>query len=180
MPSPPLAFSARRRLLLTGVAGALAGSLDLTFKLPAAAASPPDLVVYDAPAARTLLAVCRTLFPHDALGDAPYMECVRAIDAAAADAGYRASIDAALARLPADFEAADQAARERALSVLRDTPAFGALRGTAGKLYRNPTVWPHFDYPGPSLAFGGWVDRKMLDLDWLPAETLQLSEVTSS
>lgn len=180
MPSPPLAFSARRRLLLTGVAGALAGSLDLTFKLPAAAASPPDLVVYDAPAARTLLAVCRTLFPHDALGDAPYMECVRAIDAAAADAGYRARIDAALARLPADFEAADQAARERALSVLRDTPAFGALRGAAGKLYRNPAVWPHFDYPGPSLAFGGWVDRKMLDLDWLPAETLQLSEVTSS
>ncbi len=180
MPSPPLAFSARRRLLLTGVAGALAGSLDLTFKLPAAAASPPDLVVYDAPAARTLLAVCRTLFPHDALGDAPYMECVRAIDTAAADAGYRARIDAALARLPAGFDAADQAARERALSALRDTPAFGALRGAAGKLYRNPAVWPHFDYPGPSLAFGGWVDRKMLDLDWLPAQTLQLSEVTSS
>lgn len=182
MPLPTFTFSARRRLLLGGAAAALTGGIELVCTLPAAAApSAADLGVFDAAAARTLLAVCRTLFPHAALGDAPYLECVRGIDSAAgADAGYRALIGEALARLPADFAAADQAAREAALRPLARTPAFNALRGAAGKLYRNPAVWPHFDYPGPSIGFGGWVDRDILELDWLPAAKRQLAAGTPS
>ncbi|MEQ8230417.1 MAG: hypothetical protein RKL32_01780 [Gammaproteobacteria bacterium] len=183
MPPPTFTFSARRRLLLGGAAAVLIGGIELVCTLPSAAAAPSaaDLGVFDDAAARTLLAACRTLFPHAALGDAPYFECVRGIDSAArADAGYRALIGDALARLPADFAGADQAAREAALHRLDGTPAFQALRGAAGKLYRNPAVWPHFDYPGPSLGFGGWVDREILDLDWLPPAKRQLAAGTPS
>ncbi|MEQ8659195.1 MAG: hypothetical protein RLW62_00110 [Gammaproteobacteria bacterium] len=181
MPRPTITFSARRRLLLAGAAGALIGASELAFERPARAAEQPDLVAFDAVAAGALLAACRTLFPHPALGDAPYFECVRAIDVAARDnTVYRDQLVAALAQLPAGFAAADQGAREAALAPLAGTPAFKALRAAAARLYRNPAVWPHFDYPGPSLAFGGWVDRTLLDLDWLPPATRRLAAGASS
>jgi hypothetical protein len=29
-------------------------------------------------------------------------------------------------------------------------------------------MWAHIDYPGPSLPFGGYVEKGFDDIDWLP------------
>ena len=155
----------RRRLLQGG--GALFVGLAHGGVLAVTAAA-PDLGVLDTGQARLLQMAMRTLFPHAALGDALYFECVRALDRRLAEDPAQAALFATgLARLPADFAARTQAAREEVLASLSDTPFFGALRAAASRLYRNPAVWPTFAYPGPSLAFGGYVERPLLELDWL-------------
>ena len=160
---------ARRRIVQAGLVGALGVRIPFVLASPVAV---PGLHVFDAPSAQTLLQAMRSLFPHAALGDTPYVDCVRAIDARAQqDAAYHELIAAGLARLPADFAGLDSAGATAALAQHGGTPFFNALRSAAGAIYRNPAVWPHFGYPGPSLGFGGYVDRPMLDLAWLEAAT---------
>ncbi|MGR8919856.1 MAG: hypothetical protein ACU85V_09565 [Gammaproteobacteria bacterium] len=172
-------FSATRRAFVIAGAGAVtAPGLLLDLALPRVAAA--ELEVFDAAAAQTLLAVCRTLFPHARLGDAPYMDCVRGIDVRARDdAAYRKLVGDALEKLPHDFATRDAVTREQALAALETTPAFRALRGAASRIYRNPAVWPAFDYAGPSAPFGGYADKLILELDWLPQARRRLAGAAS-
>ncbi|MEX2480676.1 MAG: hypothetical protein WD928_07425 [Gammaproteobacteria bacterium] len=153
---------ARRRIVQAGfVAGACAARIPFALAMP-------DPSVAEGPTAQALLQAVRTLVPHATLGAEPYLEIVRAIETRAEqDAAFRELITSGLRRLPADFAALDSAASTAALGMEVGTPFFNALRTAAGALYRNPVVWPHFGYPGPSLGFGGYVDRPILDLAWL-------------
>jgi len=170
MPFVDVPFSrARRRFVHAGLVGVIGVRVPFVLASPVAV---PDLRVFDARSAQALLQAMRSLFPHAALGDAPYVDCVRAVDTRAQqDVAYRELIAAGLAQLPPDFAALDSAASTAALAHQAGTPFFNALRSAAGAIYRNPAVWPHFGYPGPSLGFGGYVDRPILDLAWLEEAT---------
>lgn len=165
----PVRLNTRRAFLRSSVAG---GLVCLT-ALPqiARAAAGAELARFTPARARLLLAVARTLFPHAFLGDAHYFESVRRLDAMAAERPEVATrLDEALSTLPADFATRPADERERALAPLAASPAFALMRSaTANALYRSAEVWPHFDYPGPSVGFGGYVGRSLVDLPWLEA-----------
>jgi hypothetical protein len=119
---------------------------------------------------RTLLEVARTLFPHAFLDHTVYAGAVRQMDAVSSkDASQADHIRSGLQQLPDNFIDLDQRGREAALGDLSDTAFFKlARRTTINAVYRDPEVWRRFGYPGPSLEFGGWVNRELVDIDWLP------------
>lgn len=151
--------AARRRLLGAGVALAAASLLPA----PARALAGADT------RAASLLAVARTLFPHAFLADAVYREAVARLEAATtSDGTAAAALAEGLARLPAAFAGLDTAAREAALAPLVGSPFFKlARKATAGAVYQSPVTWQQLGYPGPSAPFGGYVERPLVDLDWL-------------
>lgn len=167
----------RRRFLRTALGGAVlfAGG-PLAFAAADEAevvAIVEDLAALQQEQARTLLTVARTLFPHDFLGDSFYAHAVKQLDDMASRDPARATIIRdGLAQLPGNFIDLDTRGREAALGAL-NAGAFFKLtrRTTVSAVYRNPAVWEHFGYPGPSVAFGGWVNRELVDIDWLPEVT---------
>lgn len=160
---------ARRRFLAAASAAALASSAPFCALAASQTITVPALEVFDATQYRMLLAIARTLFPHDFLDEHFYAEAVAAMDTAASDPARAKAFETALAALPGNFHALDESSREAALDALEDEPFFALARGlTIRAIYANPETWPHFGYPGPSLEFGGWVERNLLDIDWLP------------
>lgn len=157
-------FAQRRRVLRAGVAAALCAAQGL----PALAADVAPAATDAARAAR-LLAVCRTLFPHAFLGDATWLACVAKIEERLkADPTVAAPFAEGLATLPADFPRLDQAAREAALAPLVVSPFFRVARQSAAAVvYYAPETWQALRYPGPSAPFGGYIDRPLVELDWL-------------
>lgn len=149
----------RRRLLAGAVAFGLSG-----LHIVRAATATDEL---------RLLAVCRTLFPHEFLTDEAYRAVVQKLQARLAiEPDFATLLDAGLATLPDDFAQRDQATREAALAPCVGTPFFKALRQvTAATLYQLPVTWQSLGYPGPSAGFGGYVDRPLVSLDWLPGVT---------
>jgi len=167
MPDSDPKFSPRRRRLLAGaIAAGLLASQGLSARAFAATGAPLSA---QALRASQLLAVCRTLFPHGFLADADYLACVAKIDErAAADPLVATAIAEGVAALPADFAGQGQAAREAALRTLAGTPFFKIARQSAAAvLYYAPATWKALRYPGPSAQFGGYIDRPLVELDWL-------------
>lgn len=125
-------------------------------------------------AAPVLLAVMRTLCPHDGLGDAVYRRALAAVDRAAGDdaralAPWHTLAAQLAADEPAPFAAVDEGARVRRLQRLEGSEAFTAVqRGTVRHLYDDLAVWQAFGYEGASHHLGGYRDRGFDDLDWLP------------
>jgi hypothetical protein len=118
----------------------------------------------------TLLAVARTIAPHDRLDDAAYALVVRAIDAAAAkDPAALASLREGLHRLGSRFASMPETERVAALKALERTPFFASLRGqTLGTLYATPMAYAYFGYEGEAFSKGGYLFRGFNDLHWLP------------
>jgi len=130
--------------------------------------------VLKAEEARTLVAACRRIYPHDTLGDGPYEGWVAKLQADATN-------DAALAsRLQGGVLALD-AARERPFAELDPQAQLEELQRIDGSdffndvrsagvvaLYDNPEVWAHLGWEGPSYDQGGYLNRGFDDLDWLP------------
>ena len=156
----------RRRLLAGAIAAGLVASQGLPSHVFAATGAP---LTADALRAAQLLAVCRTLFPHAFLADADYLACVKKMDErVAADPAAASALAEGVAALPAHFTTLDQAAREAALAPLVRTPFFRIARQSAASVvYYLPGTWQALHYPGPSAPFGGYVDRPLVELDWL-------------
>jgi hypothetical protein len=121
----------------------------------------------------TLLAVCRRVFPHDALPDAPYERWAGELEARARDeAEFASLLHEGLASLDADgrrfVELAPDDQLER-LRAIESTTFFGGVRasGVVG-LYDNPEVWDALGWEGASFDEGGYLHRGFNDLDWLP------------
>lgn len=172
---PPHTQSAgRRRFLKTALGSAVVfAGTPLAFATADAtevAAIFEDLKVLSTPQADALLKVARSLFPHDFLGDSFYAHAAKKLDQAAATDKQRAQmITDGLKQLPADFRSLQTGRREAMLNAISDTAFFKFVRRTTiGAVYGNPEVWKHFGYPGPSAVFGGWVNRDLVDIDWLP------------
>jgi len=130
------------------------------------------LTVLSTQEARTLLAMARTLFPHDFLADDFYIKVVAAIDAkASSDATTGAMVHAGLTALGKTFTIMPESEREQTLRALEKSPFFTLVHGeTLNNFYGDPKVWRIFGYEGSALEHGGYINRGFDDIDWLPTE----------
>ena len=129
----------------------------------------------DAHTAETLLQMCRTLYPHDAVGDMYYAVVVEALDGEAAEdkavsllleEGVR-TLDGAMG---VPFKALSQGSRTEVVTGLEHDPFFQKVRGAVVfHFYNTPLVWRHFGYEGASYDQGGYVWRGFQDAGWLLA-----------
>ena len=118
----------------------------------------------------TLLAVSRTIAPHDKLDDAAYAVVVRAIDQDAAnDPAALTKLRAGLEHLGADFASEPEPERVRRLRAIESGEFFQMLRAkTLGTLYATPMAYAYFGYEGEAFSKGGYIYRGFNDLKWLP------------
>jgi hypothetical protein len=121
---------------------------------------------------RTLTAIARTLYPHDALPDAVYQRIGdRLSDVAAEDALTAQMIVDGVSALNAGGEFADLPAdvQLKTLKELEPSQFFELLRSTAVvEVYSDERTWALVGYEGPSFDKGGYINRGFNDLDWLP------------
>jgi hypothetical protein len=123
-----------------------------------------------------LTRMARLLFPHDGIDDAVYAEVIDSILTDSAD-------DAAMLDLLNDAVAALNAAQKgewfeaganeqiAAMQAVEGEAFFAAILGNVqARFYNHAKVWALINYPGPSVQFGGYVDRGFDDIDWLPED----------
>jgi hypothetical protein len=162
-----------RRAFLGHAAGVITGVLAAGSPLALMAPSRAwavDLAVLTSVQGAILMAVARTLAPHDQLEDAAYALVVKAIDtAAASDEALHRQLQEGLARLTEGFAAKPEAARVAALKALEPTPFFQTVRTyTLRNLYSSPIAYSFFGYEGEAFSKGGYLTRGFNDLRWLP------------
>jgi hypothetical protein len=163
--------AARRALLLASAKAALLLLAPASVRGLGASTPPGDALAEHERVA--LLLVARRLYPHDTLPDDPYLGVVEALAGAARDPAVLGVIRGGLARLDAVTEGtwaeAPAAQQTAALEAVADEPFFGIVRQTtAFALYNNPAVWEAFGYGGDAWRFGGYLNRGLADIDWLP------------
>lgn len=118
----------------------------------------------------TLMAVARTLAPHDKLDDAAYAMVVQAVDAdAARDPQVLSMLQDGIRELGPAFATAPEAGRVRQLQAIESSDFFRTLRTrTLGVLYATPLAYAYFGYEGEAFSKGGYLLRGFNDLHWLP------------
>jgi hypothetical protein len=129
-----------------------------------------DLQTLSSEEGAVLLAVARTIAPHDQLDDAPYALVVGALDVNAEhDAATLELLRQGVTALGADFVKAPETERVAALQARESTPFFKAVRAaTLSTLYASPLVYAYFGYEGEAFSKGGYLHRGFNDLRWLP------------
>lgn len=117
-----------------------------------------------------LMAVARTIAPHDTLEDAAYALVIKAIDGDCARApATLAMLREGLLRLGAGYAAAAESERVATLAALEHSAFFSYLRfQTLSNLYASPLAYAHFGYQGEAFSKGGYLLRGFNDLRWLP------------
>lgn len=161
----------RREFL--GVSGVLTGLIaagtPLALMTPSRAWA-VDLRVLTSTEGATLMAVARTIAPHDKLDDAAYALVIQSIDGdAAGDKTLLAMLREGIGKLGARFASAAEPARVRALTALEASTFFKTLRTkTLGVLYATPMAYAYFGYEGEAFSKGGYLLRGFNDLRWLP------------
>lgn len=127
---------------------------------------------------RTLVRMCRDIYPHDTLSDEIYEKVVLGFDAeAAADARAGTAITEGVKELDAQSHrlhgrsyllVASESDRVAVLERIESTAFFQTVRGSlVTGIYNNPAVWKVLGYEGPSAHLGGYLQRGFDDLDWL-------------
>jgi hypothetical protein len=169
-----------RRRFLQAVTGVLSGVLETASPLAAllpGRAWALELHALLSDQAAALLAVVRTIAPHDGLDPAAYALVVGALDAdAATSADTHALVAAALAALGASFASLPEAARVEQLRAIESQAFFQSVRlKTLLVLYNNPIAWEHFGYESEAYSKGGYLLRGFNDLKWLPDVPLAAS-----
>ncbi len=162
--SRPSADPDRRRFLV-GVITLAAAQLLPPGARAAGAEEPGDAALWRS--------VLMTMFPHPGLDPALYGPAAAALVAASADPNVRALLGAGREALEAaaggDWQAADAGARTQAVEAIVGTPLFALLRQTTVfTFYNDPKLWAEFGYVGDAWSFGGWIDRGVDTIDWLP------------
>lgn len=151
---------------LTGLV--VAGSpLSLIARGPAWAV---DLSALTTSEGATLMAVARTIAPHDKLDDAAYALVVQSLDAdAEKDKKNRAMLKEGIAKLGPGFAASSERDRVEALKKIESSGFFQGMRlKTLQVLYSNPIAYAYFGYEGEAFSKGGYLSRGFNDLRWLP------------
>lgn len=164
--------SADRRSFVRGV-GVLTGVLALGSPLAAllpGRAWAVELHVLSSADAAALLAMIRTIAPHDTLDNAAYALVVKSIDGdAAGSTEARTDLAAGLASLGNGFALMPEDARALRLKHIESGAFFQSVRTkTLMVLYSNPIAWAHFGYEGEAFSKGGYLLRGFNDLKWLP------------
>ena len=152
--------------LLTGLV--VAGSpLSLIARGPAWAV---DLSALTTSEGATLMAVARTIAPHDKLDQAAYALVVQVLDTdAAKDENPRAMFKEGIAKLGPGFAAASESDRVEVLRKIESSDFFQSVKlKTLQVLYSNPIAYAYFGYEGEAFSKGGYLSRGFNDLRWLP------------
>lgn len=128
-----------------------------------------------------LMAMGRTLFPHQKLPDAVYALLAKDLDGkAAADAGAAKMLSDGVAWLDTsaggNFAKASATKREEIVRSMEGTAFFATVRGQCvTSLYDNDMAFAVFGYPGSAWEKGGYITRGFQDLKWLPAPPAEAS-----
>lgn len=168
----------QRREFISSSTGLLTGLLLAGSPLAAIASSSRwavDLTSLSTSDGTTLMAVARTICPHDKLEDAAYALVVKALDAdASKDQTLRNKITDGLAKLGPDFAARPEGSRVEALKNLESSEFFQTARlKTIQVLYSTPMAYAYFGYEGEAFSKGGYLFRGFNDLRWLPEVPLE-------
>jgi hypothetical protein len=122
-----------------------------------------------------LMAMTRTIAPHDKLEDAAYAIVVQSVDAdAAANPATRKLMTKGIATLGSGFATASEDARVAQLKKIEQSPFFQTMRvKTLGVLYATEMAYRYFGYEGEAYSKGGYLFRGFNDLRWLPEVPLE-------
>jgi hypothetical protein len=164
--------SAERRIFVRAVGvltGVIAVGSPLAALLPGRAWA-VELRVLSSAEAAALLAMIRTIAPHDTLDDAAYALVINAVDGdAAGSTQARTDLLAGIASLGEGFVLMPENARAEQLRHIESGAFFQSVRlKTLLVLYNNPIAWAHFGFQGESFSKGGYLLRGFNDLKWLP------------
>jgi hypothetical protein len=165
----------RKFLKTTGMlTGVLAAASPLALIAPGRAWA-IDLRTLTSTEGATLMAVTRTIAPHDHLEDAAYALVVQSIDAdVVRDPSSLAMLKEGMRQLGPGFAVESEAQRVQALKGIEATPFFQTLRAkTLGTLYSTPMAYAYFGYEGEAFSKGGYLFRGFNDLRWLPEVPLE-------
>lgn len=129
------------------------------------------------PQAATLVAMMRTIAPHDGLEEEAYRLVSRAVDAMlGTDVTLRGLVSGGLDGLGAGFASLPESGRVTALKAIEQGPFFKFVRAqTLFNLYGSPIAYAHFGYEGEAFSKGGYLTRGFDELDWLPDVPLEAS-----
>ena len=125
--------------------------------------------------AATLVAMMRTIAPHDGLEDEAYRLVGRAVESMIGeDDGLRGLVSGGLDSLGQQFAVQAERERVKALTAIQDGPFFRFVRvQTLFNLYGSPIAYAHFGYEGEAFSKGGYLTRGFDSLDWLPDVPLE-------
>lgn len=134
-----------------------------------------DLTAISSSEGVVLMAMARTIAPHDKLDDAAYAMVVQAMDSdASKDENGHKMIKEGLASLGVGFLASAESERVAALKKMESSAFFQAMRvKTLQVLYSTPLAYAYFGYEGEAFSKGGYLFRGFNDLRWLPEVPLQ-------
>lgn len=134
-----------------------------------------DLTALSSAEGAALMAMARTIAPHDKLDDAAYAMVVQTIDSdAGKDEGARTMIKEGIAALGPGFAASTESDRAAALKKTESSAFFRVMRQkTMQVLYATPLAYAYFGYEGEAFSKGGYLLRGFNDLRWLPEVPLQ-------
>ena len=167
-----------RREFISSSTGLLTGLLVAGSPLSLIASGPRwaiDLSTFTTSEGTALMAVSRTICPHDKLEDAAYALVVKALDTdAGKDQAFRNKITDGLGKLGPDFANAPESSRVEALKNLESSEFFQTMRlKTIQVLYSTPLAYAYFGYEGEAFSKGGYLFRGFNDLRWLPEVPLE-------
>jgi len=134
-----------------------------------------DLTALTSSEGTTLMAVARTICPHDKLEDAAYALVIQAIDSdASKEENTRKMIQEGIASLQLGFAASSENDRVETLKKMESSAFFQAMRQkTVQGLYATPMAYAYFGYEGEAFSKGGYLLRGFNNLRWLPEVPLQ-------
>ena len=113
------------------------------------------------------------LFPYPELGPEPYRRVSAAMQAAVSGEPQLLLVSEGLAdldrRSDGDWLQLPEARQLEALQAVQSSDFFRwALQVTQSSLFHDPEVWALIGYEGSSLEHGGYLNRGLSDIDWLP------------
>ena len=167
---PTFVLQRREFLKSTGVlTGLLAAGSPLALIAPSRAWA-VDLTTLSSEQGATLMAMVRTIAPHDGLEDAAYALVVQGVDAEAGkDADLAKLLKEGVQGLGGGFAKQTEEARVAALKAIEPSPFFQTMRvKTLQILYSSPLAYAYFGYEGEAFSKGGYLYRGFNDLKWLP------------
>ena len=171
-------ISLSRRDLLKNSTGVLTGLVIAGSPMALIARGPVwavDLTALTSPEGAALMAMARTICPHDKLDDAAYALVVQAVDGVASkDATNRKFIKEGVASLGASFATSPENDRVEVLKKIESFEFFQQMRlKTIQVLYASPLAYAYFGYEGEAFSKGGYLLRGFNDLRWLPGVPIE-------
>ncbi len=124
--------------------------------------------------AEVLPGVVYRLFPHERLDKDVYEQVTEQLSGKIGQsAELTAMMDDALEVLAVNgnerWPELTQQQKTASLEKIQQTPFFRfILNETLGGIYQHPRTWELLGFEGSSLEFGGYINRGLDDIDWLP------------